>query len=179
MFWNKKENWLVLSEQDGCFKLVQQSKMNDEDKFCGVVFMSKDYEQADNVCRILSTIQNKLDIKLDIIKLLLSKEISKLDLSNKLAIKEGNLTIDGTCYFTSSIIEKNANILYAVQGSFPNIVVSKYEKVAEDTFNYCLRQEEGNLTLLPKTNCFDSKEDAVEYQNQLIQKEISKLGKKK
>ena len=179
MFWNKKENWLVLSEQDGCFKLVQQSKMNDEDRFCGIVFMSKDYEQADNVCRILSTIQNKLDIKLDIIKLLLSKEISKLDLSNKLTVKEGNLTIDGTCYLASSIIEKNANIFYAVQGNYPNITISKYEKVAEDSFNYCLRQKEGNLALLPKTVCFNSKADAIIYQNKLIQQYSQEKSKKK
>lgn len=65
---------------------------------------------------------------------------------------------------------EDPNIFYAVQGNYPNITVSKYEKVAEDSFNYCLRQEEGNLALLPKEICFNSKADAVIYQNKLIQK---------
>ena len=64
---------------------------------------------------------------------------------------------------------EDPNIFYAVQGHYPNIVISKYEKVAEDSFNYCLRQEEGNLALLPKEICFNSKADAVIYQNKLIQ----------
>lgn len=65
---------------------------------------------------------------------------------------------------------EDPNIFYAVQGNYPNIIISKYEKVAEDSFNYCLRQEEGNLALLPKSICFNSKADAVIYQNNLIQK---------
>ena len=64
---------------------------------------------------------------------------------------------------------EDPNIFYAVQGNYPNIIVSKYEKVAEDSFNYCLRQKEGNLALLPKEICFNSKADAVIYQNKLIQ----------
>ena len=64
---------------------------------------------------------------------------------------------------------EDPNIFYAVQGNYPNITVSKYEKVAEDSFNYCLRQETGNLSLLPKSICFNSKADAVIYQNKLIQ----------
>lgn len=64
---------------------------------------------------------------------------------------------------------EDPNIFYAVQGHYPNITVSKYEKVAEDSFNLCLRQEEGNLSLLPKSICFNSKADAVIYQNKLIQ----------
>jgi len=67
-------------------------------------------------------------------------------------------------------IIEDPNIFYAVQGNYPNIVISKYEKVAEDSFNYCLRQEEGNLALLPKEICFNSKTDAIIYQNKLIQK---------
>ena len=67
-------------------------------------------------------------------------------------------------------IIEDPNIFYAVQGNYPNIVISKYEKVAEDSFNYCLRQEEGNLALLPKEICFNSKADAIIYQNKLIQK---------
>lgn len=65
---------------------------------------------------------------------------------------------------------EDPNVFYAVQGNYPNIVISKYEKVAEDSFNYCLRQEEGNLALLPKEICFNSKADAIIYQNKLIQK---------
>ena len=34
---------------------------------------------------------------------------------------------------------EDPNIFYAVQGHYPNITISKYEKVAEDSFNYCLR----------------------------------------
>ena len=67
-------------------------------------------------------------------------------------------------------IIEDPNIFYAVQGNYPNITISKYEKVAEDSFNYCLRQEEGNLALLPKEICFNSKADAIIYQNKLIQK---------
>lgn len=65
---------------------------------------------------------------------------------------------------------EDPNIFYAVQGHYPNIVIIKYEKVAEDSFNYCLRKEEGNLSLLPKEICFNSKADAIIYQNKLIQK---------
>ena len=74
---------------------------------------------------------------------------------------------------------ENPNIFYAVQGNYPNIVISKYEKVAEDSFNYCLRQKEGNLALLPKTICFNSKADAIIYQNNLIQKYSQEKLKKK
>lgn len=65
---------------------------------------------------------------------------------------------------------EDPNIFYAVQGHYPNITISKYEKVAEDSFNYCLRQKEGNLALLSKSICFNKKEDALQYQNELIQK---------
>jgi hypothetical protein len=77
-----------------------------------------------------------------------------------------------------NIIE-DPNIFYAVQGNYPNIVISKYEKVAEDSFNYCLRQEEGNLALLQKSICFNKKSDAIEYQNELIQKAIQEQFKSK
>lgn len=74
---------------------------------------------------------------------------------------------------------EDPNIFYAVQGNYPNIVISKYEKVAEDSFNYCLRQKEGNLALLSKTICFNSKADAVIYQNKLIQQSSQDKPKKK
>ena len=74
---------------------------------------------------------------------------------------------------------EDPNIFYAVQGNYPNITISKYEKVAEDSFNYCLRQKEGNLALLPKTVCFNSKADAIIYQNDLIQKYSQEKLKKK
>jgi len=74
---------------------------------------------------------------------------------------------------------EDPNIFYAVQGNYPNITISKYEKVAEDSFNYCLRQKEGNLALLPKTVCFNSKADAIIYQNKLIQQYSQEKSKKK
>lgn len=74
---------------------------------------------------------------------------------------------------------EDPNIFYAVQGHYPNITISKYEKVAEDSFNYCLRQKEGNLSLLPKTICFNSKADAIIYQNKLIQQSSQDKPKKK
>lgn len=74
---------------------------------------------------------------------------------------------------------EDPNIFYAVQGHYPNISISKYEKVAEDSFNYCLRQKEGNLALLPKTICFNSKADAIIYQNKLIQQSSQDKPKKK
>lgn len=90
----------------------------------------------------------------------------------------GNHTFISEPYIKSTIptvediknMIEDPNIFYAVQGNYPNIVISKYEKVAEDSFNYCLRQEEGNLALLPKEICFNSKADAIIYQNKLIQK---------
>lgn len=74
---------------------------------------------------------------------------------------------------------EDPNIFYAVQGHYPNISISKYEKVAEDSFNYCLRQKEGNLALLPKEICFNSKADAIIYQNKLIQQSSQDKPKKK
>lgn len=74
---------------------------------------------------------------------------------------------------------EDPNVFYAVQGHYPNITISKYEKVAEDSFNYCLRQKEGNLALLPKTICFNSKADAIIYQNKLIQQSFQDKPKKK
>ena len=180
MFWNKeKEEWLVLSSKDDYFKVVSRSNLSHEDKFCGIVFKSKDYEQAENICRILIAMQLKFNDKLENTRLILSKDISKLDLSNKLSVKDGNLTIDGTCYIRSNIVQEDPNTFYAVQGQFPHITVSKYYKECEDTFNYCLRQEEGNLSLLPKNICFKTKSDAIEYQNKLIQNELYKTKSKK
>jgi len=74
-------------------------------------------------------------------------------------------------------IIEDPNIFYAVQGNYPNIVISKYEKVAEDSFNYCLRQEEGNLVLLSKEICFNSKADAIIHQNKIIQKATNEYQK--
>lgn len=180
MFLNKeKEEWLVLSSKDDYYKVVSKSNLSAEDKFCGIVFKSKDYEQAENICRILIALQLKFNDKLENTRLILSKDISKLDLSNKLAIKDGNITIDGTCYIRNTYQVEDPNTFYAVQGQFPNITVSKYTKECEDTFNYCLRQEEGNLSLLPKSICFNSKADAIEYQNKLIQNELYKTKSKK
>lgn len=102
------------------------------------------------------------------------------------------ITIDDKTFISESLITstiptvedirnmiEDPNIFYAVQGNYPNITVSKYEKVAEDSFNYCLRQKEGNLALLPKTICFNSKADAIIYQNKLIQQSSQDKPKKK
>lgn len=74
---------------------------------------------------------------------------------------------------------EDPNIFYVVQGEFPHIMISKYTKVEEDSFNYCLRSECGNLSLLSKTICFNSKADAVLYQNKLIQEAIENQKSKK
>ena len=90
-------------------------------------------------------------------------------------------TITNTIPTTEDIrnMIEDPNVFYAVQGHYPNISISKYEKVAEDSFNYCLRQKEGNLALLPKTICFNSKADAIIYQNKLIQQSSQDKPKKK
>ena len=59
--------------------------------------------------------------------------------------------------------------IFAVQGNYPNIHVSEYKFIAQDRYNYCLRQKEGNISILSKDVCFNSKIDALEYQNKLIQ----------
>lgn len=71
----------------------------------------------------------------------------------------------------------NTVYLYAVQGNFPNIGVYTYEYVTNDSYNFCLRQEEGNLCLLPKKVVFANKVDAVLYQNELIMKHIEEENK--
>lgn len=90
-------------------------------------------------------------------------------------------TINNTIPTTEDIknMIEDPNILYAVQGNYPNITISKYEKVAEDSLNYCLRQKEGSMVLLPKTICFNSKADAIIYQNKLIQQSSQDKSKKK
>lgn len=90
-------------------------------------------------------------------------------------------TISSTIPTTEDIKKmiEDPNIFYAVQGEFPHIVISKYTKVEEDSFNYCLRSEHGNLSLLPKAICFNSKADAVLYQNKLIQEAIKVQKSKK
>lgn len=74
---------------------------------------------------------------------------------------------------------EDPDTIYAVEGHFPNLVISKYKKELEDSFNYCLRMESGNLALLPKDICFHKKADAVEYQNKIIQKEVDNINKDK
>lgn len=105
--------------------------------------------------------------------------VDRITVGDKTFISESMIT--STIPTTEDIrnIIEDPNIFYAVQGNYPNIVISKYEKVAEDSFNYCLRQKEGNLALLPKTICFNSKADAIIYQNNLIQKYSQEKLKKK
>lgn len=105
--------------------------------------------------------------------------VDRLTIGNNTFINEPLIT--STIPTTEDIrnMIEDPNIFYAVQGNYPNIAISKYEKVAEDSFNYCLRQKEGNLALLPKTVCFNSKADAIIYQNDLIQKYSQEKLKKK
>lgn len=105
--------------------------------------------------------------------------IDRITIGDKTFISEPLITSTiPTIEDIKNIIE-DPNIFYAIQGNYPNITISKYEKVAEDSFNYCLRQEEGNLALLPKTVCFNSKADAIIYQNKLIQDALYKTKSKK
>lgn len=78
-------------------------------------------------------------------------------------------------------IIEDPNIFYAVRGNYPHITIDKYKKVDEDEYNYCLRHyyEPYNLELLPKSICFNAKADAVEYQNELIQKSLEEQSKGK
>lgn len=105
--------------------------------------------------------------------------VDRITVGDKTFISESMIT--STIPTTEDIrnIIEDPNIFYAVQGNYPNITISKYEKVAEDSFNYCLRQKEGNLALLPKTICFNSKADAIIYQNKIIQQSSQDKPKKK
>lgn len=64
---------------------------------------------------------------------------------------------------------KENDIVYAVLGEYPRITVSKYYFVAKDNYNYCLKHEVGTLTIIDKSKVFKKIEDAIIYQNQLIQ----------
>lgn len=172
-----KEEWLVLSLNEKYYKLVPESGLSDSDRFCGVVFRSRNYEKAELICRLLTTLQDRLDKTED--KIL--KEIAKLDLSNKLTTGQFTLKVDnGFGTYSSKLSCEDTDTIYAVEGVFPHITIVKYTKVCEDNYSYCLKSvETGNLSLLPKTTCFNNKSDAVEYQNELIQFEFTKTNKGK
>ena len=66
------------------------------------------------------------------------------------------------------LIQHN-NILYVVLGTYPNTFIDKREYVAQDTYNYCLRGEHGNIDIISKDKVFDTMEKALAKQNELIQ----------
>lgn len=173
----KKEDWLVLSVNSKYFKLVPESKMSGTDRFCGVVIRTKNYEFAETVCRLLTIFQDRLDLSED--KIL--KEISKMDLSNRLTTGQFSVKVDnGFGTYSSKLSCEDTDTIYAVEGVYPHTIIIKYTKVCEDNYSYCLKSvETGNLSLLPKSICFNNKTDAVEYQNELIQKSTEELNKNK
>lgn len=173
----KKEDWLVLSVNSKYFKLVPESKMSDTDRFCGVVIRTKNYEFAETVCRLLTIFQDRLDLSED--KIL--KEISKMDLHNRLTTGEMTVKVDNCGIISNKCGCNDPDTFYAVQGHYPHITIGKYTIVDEDEYNYCLRHyyEPYNLELLPKSICFNTKADAVEYQNELIQKSLEEQSKGK
>lgn len=70
--------------------------------------------------------------------------------------------------------DNHKDFYYVVYGEYPHIGIDKREYVAEDSYNYCLRTETGNLCLVEKSNCFETFEKAVEKQNQKIQEKDRK-----
>lgn len=169
-----KEEWLVLSLNDKYYKLIPESGMSDSDRFCGIVFRSRNYEKAEIICRLLTIFQDRLDKTED--KIL--KEIAKLDLSNKLTTGQFTVKMDNCGTISNKCGWNEPDTIYAVEGVYPHTIIIKYTIVCEDNYNYCLRSvETGNLSLLPKSICFNNKTDAVEYQNELIQFEFEKMNK--
>lgn len=70
--------------------------------------------------------------------------------------------------------DNHKDFYYVVYGEYPNIGIDKREYVGEDSYNYCLRSNSGNLWLVEKSNCFETFEKAVEKQAQKIQEKDRK-----
>lgn len=65
-------------------------------------------------------------------------------------------------------VKGNNKLLYVVHGDYPYIDVLPCDYIAEDDTNYCIRLFK-KLTLFPRNRVFKKIEDAILYQNELIQ----------
>ena len=171
--------WLFKKKEQLKYKLTRDSKGHYHNYYSDEY--TNEYETliAESTDELLiRTLYVQLSQQVD-----LAEEIKKHITDSMPKVYVDRLTIGDHTFISDNIVSstipttedikkiiEDPNIFYAVQGNYPNITISKYEKVAEDSFNYCLRQEEGNLALLPKEICFNSKADAIIYQNKLIQK---------
>ena len=184
----KKNRWYIHKLGHG-YTLVDNSKK--DDMTGRLVYSSSNFnlalavysllmeqrDEADNLVKFIETHDKEVHNKIGVIENIVNPKIGADD---------GNISISPMLGMTyRSVIEDIKNELddpdtiYAVQGYFPNLVISKYKKELEDSFNYCLRCESGNLALLSKDICFHKKADAIEYQNKIIQKAIQDEQKSK
>ena len=188
-FWKKecKQDEVYVLSKDSCgkYRVTTEEEYNDlcnssMIKFAKIM-LSTDYNMIKSFYLLLSEQYNLIeDTKKSIINEMPKGYVDRITIG-------GDHTFISEPFITSTIpttedIKKmieDPNIFYAVQGEFPHIIISKYTKVEEDSFNYCLRSEYGNLSLLPKTICFNSKADAISYQNKLIQEAIENQKSKK
>ena len=187
-FWKKecKQDEVYVLSKDSCgkYRVTTEEEYNDLCnssiiKFAKIM-LSTDYNMIKSFYLLLSE-QHNLTKELEkyIDQAMPKGYVDRLTVGDHTFINE--IIISSTIPTTEDIKKmiEDPNIFYAVQGEFPHIVISKYTKVEEDSFNYCLRSEYGNLSLLPKTICFNSKADAVLYQNKLIQEAIENQKSKK
>lgn len=168
---NKKEEpiYVLTKDYEGKYYLVLEQ--NYDNTYGEKLAWSSDFNTIRSLYVSLSQQANIAeDIKKSIIDSMPKGYVDRITIGNHHYISNDSI-ISSTIPTKEDIknMIEDPNIFYAVQGHYPNITVSKYEKVAEDSFNLCLRQETGNLSLLPKSICFNSKADAVIYQNKLIQ----------
>ena len=168
---NKKEEpiYVLTKDYEGKYYLVLEQ--NYDNTYGEKLAWSSDFNTIRSLYVSLSQQANIAeDIKKSIIDSMPKGYVDRITIGNHHYISNDSI-ISSTIPTKEDIknMIEDPNIFYAVQGHYPSITVSKYEKVAEDSFNLCLRQETGNLSLLPKSICFNSKADAVIYQNKLIQ----------
>ena len=65
----------------------------------------------------------------------------------------------------------NDNSIYTILGKYPNLAIHQKDIVAEDKYDYCLKDlNTGNLILVEKQNCFKHYEDAVNALAKKIQR---------
>lgn len=65
--------------------------------------------------------------------------------------------------------------IYVISGEYPNLFIDEKYIVSEDNFNYCLKEKTtNNLSLKPKSSCFDKLLDAHNILFRLLQEEMSK-----
>ena len=70
----------------------------------------------------------------------------------------------------------NDNSIYTILGKYPNLAIHQKDIVAEDKYDYCLKDlNTGNLILVEKQNCFKHYEDAVNALAKKIQGEKSNI----